>query len=123
MRPRRPGPGRARSFPRPDPPDQPNSSTRWGQTRRIRLTAMALLVLGLLVPLALPMLWGGGRDAAVATGRGLAYLVGAGAACYWVTRSTGPRARATSLLMLAGAWLAWTGYHTLVDFQRAAGGS
>lgn len=105
---------------RPDPPDL---SGRLAQARRIRAVAVALLALGLLVPIALPMLWGGGKDAAIATGRAIVYLLAASAACYWVTRSTGQTARAVSMLLLALAWLAWTGYHTLVDLQRTIGGS
>lgn len=105
---------------RPDPPDLSGQRV---QPRRIRAVAVALLVLGLLVPIVLPMLWGGGKDAAIATGRGIVYLLAASAACYWITRSTGHTARAVSMLLVALAWLAWTGYHTLVDLQRTIGGS
>ena len=82
-----------------------------------------MLAAGLAIPLTVPLLWNGGTHATIQTGRGFAFLLAAGAATYWVSRSTGHRARAVSLLMLALAWLGWTGFHTLIDLQRTIGGS
>ena len=92
------------------------------RARRIRMAGWLVLAAGCAIPLVVPQIWGGGKHAAIETGRGLAFLLAAGAATYWVSRSTQPESRAISLLVLAIAWLGWTGFHTLVDLQRALAG-